>query len=126
MNKYLKIFAALAMMFIVAQYCFAVDLSTNLGAAGVEMGDTSTTGTELPAKIGAVLKIVIGILGIILAILIVYAGVQWMTAGGDPGAVKKAREHIVNGVIGLIICLLAYALTQFIVTQIETNVLKPK
>ena len=115
----------MAMMFIVAQYCFAVTLSTGLTEAGGAIGDTST-GTELPAKIGAVLKVVIGISGIILAILVVYAGVMWMTAGGDPGAVKKAREYIVNGVIGLIICLLAYALTTFIVTQIETNVLKPK
>lgn len=113
------------MMFIVAQYCFAVDLSKSLTDAGVEMQQTDD-GTTLPAKIGAVLKVIIGILGIILAILIVYAGVMWMTAGGDPGAVKKAREHITNGVIGLIICLLAYALTTFIVTQIETNVLKPK
>ncbi|MBI5254567.1 hypothetical protein HY932_02190 [Candidatus Falkowbacteria bacterium] len=125
MNKYFKIFAALALMFIVAQYCLAIDLSTKLGEAGTEMG-VQPGGTELPAKIGAALKVVIGISGIILAILVVYAGVTWMTAGGDPGAVKKAREHIVNGVIGLIICLLAYALTQFIVTQIETNVLSLK
>lgn len=123
MNKYFKIFAVLAMMFIVAQYCFAIDLKTNLGQAGVEIGQTDT-GTTLPAKVGAVLKIITGLLGIILVILVIYAGVMWMTAGGDAGAVKKAKDHIVNGTIGLIICLLAYALTSFIVTQIEANVLK--
>ena len=122
MKKGLSILAVFVLAMLAAHICLAIDLKTNLTQAGTELGQTDD-GTSLPQRIGGILKIVTGILGIIFVILVVYAGVMWMTAGGDAGTVKKAKDHITNGVIGLIISLLAYALTAFIVDQITTNVL---
>jgi TRAP-type C4-dicarboxylate transport system permease small subunit len=122
MKKRLSILAVFVLAMLVAHICLAIDLKSNLTQAGTELGQ-SDDGTVLPQRIGGILKIITGILGIIFVILVVYAGVMWMTAGGDTGQVKKAKDHITNGVIGLIISLLAYALTTFIVDQITTNVL---
>jgi len=44
----------------------------------------------------------------------VYAGLMWMTAGGNEDRIKKARQILIAAIIGLVIVLSAYAITQFI------------
>jgi len=85
------------------------------GESGVDIGET---GKELPKKVGAILKVLIGVLGIVLTGYIVMGGYYWLTAGGDTEQVKKAKQHISNGIIGLIICVLAYAITSFVITKL--------
>jgi hypothetical protein len=41
-----------------------------------------------------------------------------MTAGGDDDQVKKAKSFMTNAVIGLIIMLSAYAITEFVVDKL--------
>ncbi|MFH0814959.1 MAG: hypothetical protein V1902_02705 [Candidatus Falkowbacteria bacterium] len=110
----------------VAHFVFAADdtktpiglLGANLTDVGTGLGDTSK-GTELPQRIGAILKVAVGVLGVVLTCLIIYGGFLWMTAGGDPGQVKKAKGYITDAIIGLIICILAYAITQFVVGKLS-------
>lgn len=72
----------------------------------------------LPATIGRVTGILLGIVGTAGVILIVYAGFLWATAGGNDDKVKKAKKIIVQVTIGIIVASLAYVLVAFIVTQI--------
>lgn len=70
-----------------------------------------------------IIKIVLGFLGTIAVVLIIYAGFMWMTAGGKPDNVAKAQKIISAAVIGLIIILASYALTMFI-TKALSNAMK--
>lgn len=63
-----------------------------------------------------IIKIVLGFLGIIVVIIILYAGFKWMTAGGNEENVTEAKKMLTNGIIGLIIILSAYALATFIIS----------
>jgi len=74
----------------------------------------------LPKRIGNIIKIVLGVLGVILVIIVVYAGFLWMTAGGETEQVKKAKDWMTNAVIGLIIILSAYAITDFVISKLIT------
>jgi len=47
----------------------------------------------------------------------VYAGYIWMIARGDEAKVEKAKDTIVNCIIGVVIVVGAYAITSFIITQ---------
>ena len=38
-----------------------------------------------------------------------------MTSAGDPGKTKKAKDTILYAVIGLIICVLAFAIVNFVI-----------
>jgi hypothetical protein len=129
-----KVFAIFAIFFFVTcgvlpaiQFAFAEEaspiglLQKNLEGVGGGLGDKST-GSTLPVVIGKIIKVVVGVLGIVLTALIVYGGYLCMTAGGDQGQVKKAKDYITNGVIGLIICILAYAITNFVVAKIGAAV----
>jgi len=44
-------------------------------------------------------------------LLIVIAGVKWMMAGGNEEAVANAKKMLQNAVIGVLVIILAYAIT---------------
>lgn len=72
-----------------------------------------------PRQVAAdIIKFILGFLGIIAVIIVLYAGFKWMTAGGNEENVSEAKKMLINGVIGLIIILSAYALTNFVINQI--------
>ena len=64
--------------------------------------------------IGGIIQAFIGILGIALIILLVYAGYLWATAGGNTEEVKKSKQMMVNGLVGIILMLSAYAITDYV------------
>ena len=70
--------------------------------------------------IGGVIKGFLGLLGIIFLVLMVYAGYLWMTAQGNEEQVTKAKKMITNSIIGIIIIMAAYAITQFVVNAVST------
>jgi len=74
----------------------------------------STTETGLATIIGTVISAALALLGIIFIILIIIAGYQWMTAGGNEEAIKNAQARIKTAIIGLVITLAAYAIWAFI------------
>jgi hypothetical protein len=70
--------------------------------------------------VGLVIKYILGFLGIIAVVIIMLAGFQYMTAGGDPIKAEEARGKIMAAVIGLVIILAAYGITNFVLTQALT------
>lgn len=88
------------------------DAQDLVGQVGQDAGIDSQT--ELPELIGQIINIILGFLGIVLLLLILYAGFLWMTAGGDEGKVKTARQIIANSIIGLIIIVAAFAISNFV------------
>ena len=65
-----------------------------------------------------IIKVVLGFLGILAVVIILFAGFKWMTAGGNEENVTAAKKMLIAGIIGLVIILSAYALATFIIKQI--------
>lgn len=80
-------------------------------ANGCDGGSTD----ELPSTITGIINGVIGLLASIAVIFVVVGGVQYMTSGGDSGKVKTAKNTILYALIGLVICVLAFAITNWLV-----------
>jgi hypothetical protein len=64
--------------------------------------------------ISNVIQVFLSLLSMIFIILILYAGYNWMTAGGDEQKVTKAKDTIYRAVIGLVITISAFVLTYFV------------
>ena len=79
----------------------------NEGAAG-----------DLKDTIINIINGVIGVLGVVCVVVIIIGGINYMTSSGDAGKVKKAKDTILYGVIGLIICVLAFAIVNFVIGNI--------
>ncbi|MCF7794850.1 pilin [Patescibacteria group bacterium] len=85
-------------------------------------GFTEVAGSEGVSDIIArVIFTILSLLATVFIVLIIVAGYQWMTAGGNEEQVTKAKKNISNAVIGLIIILSAYAITWFIFTYLPMS-----
>ncbi len=87
----------------------------NVNTVG-DNGDKNLTG-----NITSIVNGVIAVLGIVAVLIIIFGGIQYMTSSGDAGKVKKAKDTILYGVIGLIICVLAFAITNFVIVNLLGN-----
>lgn len=81
------------------------DVGGNAGIAG---------GGGLTEMIGKLINVGLGFLGIVFLVLMLYAGFLWMTAQGDDKKVGKAKDMIFQAIIGLIIIVAAYAISNFV------------
>lgn len=68
--------------------------------------------------ISVIINVILGLLGLIAVIFIILGGVTFVTSSGDPGKVKKGKDTILYGVIGLVVALLAYAIVNFVLTSV--------
>lgn len=81
-------------------------------------GDSANNPKSIPAIVGTVINVLLGLFGTILTVLLLLAGYNWMTAGGDEGKVTKAKDMIKNAVIGIAIILAAYAVSNFVINAL--------
>ncbi|HPV70552.1 MAG TPA: pilin [Candidatus Magasanikbacteria bacterium] len=84
------------------------------GSIGVQLGNSvsnSQLSTSDPRVVAtSIIKVVLGILGVVFLALLFFAGFLWMTSGGDSKKVEKAQQLIKNSIIGLVIILAAYSI----------------
>ena len=113
---------ALVLLIIKPNLSLAEEL--NIGSAGqlinTTAGQAQISRAKLPAILAEITKALLGLVGAIFFILILYGGFKWMTAGGNDENIKKAKKLIVSAVIGLAIVTAAYSIAYFISSAIET------
>ncbi|OGL79417.1 hypothetical protein A3J43_02125 [Candidatus Uhrbacteria bacterium RIFCSPHIGHO2_12_FULL_54_23] len=86
----------------------------NLIDAGTQTDLPGGTGNELPTIVGRIIRTGLTLLGTIFLVLIVYAGFVWILARGREEEVQKAQKIIETSVIGLVVIVIAYAISTFI------------
>lgn len=83
----------------------------NLSAIGATAGFSETS---LPVLIARIVRAAIGVTGLILVVLIIYAGFLYMTARGESDQVDKAKRILTQASIGMVIIFASFAITQFV------------
>ncbi len=80
--------------------------------------NTFSNETNLTDTIINIINAVIGVLGLVAVVIIIIGGINYMTSSGEASKVKKAKDTILYGVIGLVICVLAFAIVNFVIKNI--------
>lgn len=75
--------------------------------------------TDLNSTIRTVINGITFVVGLIAVIMIVIGGIFYAISAGDPGKVKKAKDTIMYGIIGLIVALLAFAIINFVLQMVQ-------
>ena len=83
--------------------------------------ETESNSNNLMGTINVIINVIIGVIGFVAVVVIILGGVQYTTSAGDPGKVKKAKDTILSGIVGLVIALLAYAIVNFVLSSILGN-----
>ena len=111
------VFGLLALAFLAfTQPALAQTTTADLGLDA--QFDTGLSAADPRIIIANIIRVLLGFLGIAAVSLMIYAGVIWMTAGGREEAVSKAQRIMVNALIGLVIILSAFAITQFVLNTL--------
>lgn len=123
-----KIILGIALLILIApNFVFAVEFG--LQTQTKEYGIQKVFASSSLAKIGIarleplflaqeIVRVVLGLVGILLFGFVFYAGFIWIKAQGNSGEVDKAKDIIENALYGIIIITLAYGISEFIFGQL--------
>ena len=107
--------------FLVITAWLAVNSALAADSLNVGLEPVAATGLSVADPrviIANIIRIALGFLGIVAVVLIIYGGWVWMTANGEEEKVQKAKKILTGAAIGLVICLSAFALANFILSRL--------
>jgi len=86
----------------------------HLKAAAGEKGAGYEEKQQTPTAIAmGIVQVGLTFVGTVFLVLTIYAGIMWMTAGGNDEQLTKAKKTLVRSVIGLAIVTSAYSISLF-------------
>ena len=103
----------LAPSFVLAE-SFGIEEAAQRGG----LKDVSLSQKTVPEVIGDVVGVVLSLLGVLFFLLILYAGIMWMTAFGVADKAEKAKDILIHASVGLVIVLSAYAISSFVFSRL--------
>lgn len=81
----------------------------NLQGAPTEIGSSQIEGILMTVYFWA---------GIVAVIIIIIGGIRYVTSSGDASGVKSAKDTILYAIVGLIVVIMAAAITGFIIRNV--------
>ncbi|MFZ1801874.1 MAG: hypothetical protein WAW62_04255 [Candidatus Saccharimonas aalborgensis] len=106
---------------VVSSTTFADDCTS--AATCIGTGANTAGGSGQNGDLGGLIKTVVNtllyVLGATAVLMIVIGGIRYVTSQGDAAHIKAAKDTILYSVIGLIVAILAYALVNFVVTNVK-------
>ncbi len=97
-------------------------VATPLGALAINLTSGAPIGgtnTDLAVVLGKVATYLITIAAVIAVLFIIWSGLQYIFAGGESEKATKAKDGLVNGLIGLAIVLGSYLIINVVVATLK-------
>lgn len=91
---------------------------------GAEMARCDGCPTDLFGDYGVfkrITNVILYIVGIIAVIMLITGGIKYVVSGGDAKKVTDAKNTILYAIIGLVICVLAFAIVNFVITALPSS-----
>ena len=76
--------------------------------------DSCKNTSDLNSVIQIIINTIIFVIGMVAVVMIILGGISYATSQGDPAKVKKGKDTILYGIIGLVVALLAFAIVNFV------------
>jgi len=84
-------------------------------AEKISAGSVGIPTTEGDVLIKNALNLTYFLAGVIAVIVIIVAGIMYTTSSGDTGRVSKAKNLLTYAIVGLIVVLLAFVITNIVI-----------
>lgn len=105
-------------LLLCALFFVVVPVVAQTDVTGLEpLTATGLVTTDIRVVIANIIRVFLGLLGVIALILVLYGGFVWMTAAGNEEKIATAKKLLMNAAIGLAIILSAYSITVFIMSR---------
>lgn len=97
---------------------YAAQDGAEQGTKYMERAGAKNQETDVMSIVTVGINVVLGLIALAAVIMIIIGGLNYTTSQGDAAKVKKAKDTILYGVIGLVIALLAFAIVNFVLGQV--------
>ncbi|MDB5163227.1 MAG: hypothetical protein JWO54_156 [Candidatus Saccharibacteria bacterium] len=122
------VFALVALFSPVAPTASAADCGT--ASEGIQAGINCAEGKDVPGTLfggsdsifTTIVNVLLFLIGAISVIMLIYGGIRYTTSGGNSANVTAAKNTIMYAIIGLIVAFLAFAVVNWVLSAITTNV----
>lgn len=91
----------------------------------LESGTKAAQGEGMKDEVGDanslvknIVNVILWVVGILSVIMLIWGGIRYITSAGDSNKVTAAKNTIMYAVVGLVIAILAFAITNFVMKQI--------
>ena len=91
----------------------------SLGQVGSQVYGKSEP-TDIKMVIANIVQILLGLLGTLFIVLIIWGGAQWMMSGGNEKDIEAAKRRLTNATIGLVIVFVAYSIAYAVTHYLAT------
>lgn len=89
------------------------------GIQGQTGGTCSAAGSRaLNNALRAVLNILSFVAGIAAVIMIIFAGLKYITSGGDSSSISNAKSSLIYAIVGLIVVAMAQFIVRFVLEAV--------
>lgn len=122
------VFAVVTVFAPVAPSASAAECGT--ASEGITAGVNCAEGNDVPTTLfggpdsifTTIVNVLLFLIGAISVIMLIYGGIRYTTSGGNSANVTAAKNTIMYAIIGLIIAFLAFAVVNWVLGAISTNV----
>ncbi len=90
----------------------------------IKKSDLNLTGASCTANsstVGKLLGIAYFIAGIVAVMAIIFGGIRYVSSNGDSSQIQAAKNTITYAVVGLVVVIMASAITAFVLKQITSS-----
>lgn len=123
MKKFSKfLFSLIALSLLVlptATMAVTAPTTQTLGVDSIDNSSLNLTKTNPITTATNLINTAMMFLGLIAVVIILVGGFKWMTAMGSEDNIKKAKELMVAGVVGLVIILAAWGIARYVVLALS-------
>lgn len=95
-------------------------IGADSSTVGTVPGQSLGLGTNLQNSVLQTVRFILGLLGIIGVIMMIYGGYMWLTAAGNEEKVEKGTAIIRAAVIGILIILFSWIVVSYIINSSVT------
>ena len=88
------------------------------GVDGSGGGGDKNKADRVPTIIRTVVNVLLFIIGVFAVIMIVIAGLRFVTSNGDANTLSSAKNTIIYALVGLAVAVIDYAIVNFVVGQL--------
>lgn len=98
---------------------------TTAFAPDVTKTGAGVVGGPIVEFISNLLGFITGLAGILFLIYLIFAGLSWVSSGGDKGKVEAARNQMTQAALGLVVVIAAYAIAGVVGRVLGLDILNP-
>ena len=91
-----------------------LDGAVNTGCA-VGKGQSTKGLFDNDGIVRTVINTMLFIVGLLSVIMLIYAGIRYVTAHGDKSQVEGAKNTMIYAIVGLVIAIVAYAIVNWVI-----------